>query len=213
MGDGVRVNDGVNRVADVLVISTKDEVGSNIPNDDGVSASKVVRDGTNDENGLEVVVTKLGTAEASVVDGVTRGENDGVTEAGIAELVEKNITVGDSCRVIVGVKTVSVGISSNDVVSGGSMLDIDSVAVISLVVSIVVSDGKMNREVVSVKVDDGKGVSSGVLGVGIDSVMRVLTGVNTTVSVPSMEVVGTTITGSAVDVNITDGVNTLDTVG
>ena len=213
MGDGVRVNDGVNRVADVLVISTKDEVGSNIPNDDGVSASKVVRDGTNDENGLEVVVTELDTAEASVVEGVTRGENDAVTEAGIAELVEKNITVGDSCRVSVGVKTVSVGISINDVVSGGSMLEIDSVAVISLVVSIVVSDGKMNREVVSVKVDDGKGVSSGVLGVGIDSVMRVLTEVNTIVSVPSMEVVGTTITGSGVDVNITDGVNTLDTVG
>jgi hypothetical protein len=213
VGDGVRVNDGVNRVADVLVISTKDEVGSNISNDDGVSASKVVRDGTNDENGLEVVVTELDTAEASVVEGVTRGENDAVTEAGIAELVEKTITVGDSCRVSVGVKTVSVGISSNDVVSGGSMLDIDSVAVISLVVSIVVSDGKMNREVVSVKIDDGKGVSSGVLGVGIDSVMRVLTEVNTTVSVPSMEVVGTTITGSDVDVNITDGVNTLDTVG
>ena len=147
------------------------------------------------------------------MEGVTGGENDGVNtvvEAASddAENVGINITVEDSCRVIVGiidVKSVSVGIISSDVVSIGTLVDNDSVAVISGVDSVVVSVGNMNKEEVSVKTgetDGGKRVSS---EVGIDSVTRVP--VNTTVS--SREVVGTINVGSDVD---GDEVNTVDRV-
>ena len=148
--------------------------------------------------------------------GVTRGVNDGVktvTEGTSVELGETNIIVEDSSRVSVGVKT--VGIVSNDVVSGVIMLDNDTVAVISLI-NTVVSDGKMNMEEVPVKngeVDDVKGVSSRVLGKGVDSVTIVLNDVKTTVSVSMTEVVGTSNTGSDVVTNIADGVTTLDRVG
>ena len=112
-------------------------------------------------------------------------------------------------------RTVSVETTSNDVVSGVTVLENGSVVVISLITT-VVSDGKMNREEVSVKngeVDDVKGVSSGVLGKGVDSVTLVLNDVKPTVSVPMMEVVETNTTGSDVVMNISDGVSTLDMVG
>ena len=99
--DKVTVNSGVKGGESVLVISTKEEVGSSISNDDDVSASNVVRDGIKGENdGLGVVIIKLlGSGDASVVVGVTRGVNDGVSAvtegATIVELEEKNKTVED----------------------------------------------------------------------------------------------------------------------